>query len=231
MTPQSSPTPIPAAAFPTTCWSRVLGGGRRPDLEELARLYWHPVYAAIRARGADHHDAHDLTQEFFVWLMERGVLARAERSRGRFRAFLKTVLQRFLIGRHRRAHARGRGLASPAVDAAPSAEPSPDEVLDAAWRAALVQQAFDGLQRELEAAGRGRHFAVFREFFTAVEAPDYRALAARHEISTAQVSNALQYCKRRYRALLRAAVLDTVTDEESLRAELRWLFGPQEAER
>ena len=38
------------------------------------------------------------------------------------------------------------------------------------------------------------------------------------------VSNALAYAKKRYRAHLRQAVVETVHNDDELRAELAWLF-------
>ena len=49
-------------------------------------------------------------------------------------------------------------------------------------------------------------------------------MAERHGISKVDVSNALAYAKRRYRAQLRAAVQETVQSDGDLRAELAWLF-------
>jgi RNA polymerase sigma-70 factor (ECF subfamily) len=57
-------------------------------LEELCGKYWHPVYAFIRHSGINHHDAQDLTQEFFSRLIEKRYLDAVDRDRGRFRCFL-----------------------------------------------------------------------------------------------------------------------------------------------
>jgi DNA-directed RNA polymerase specialized sigma24 family protein len=63
----------------------------RAALEELYRLYCYPVYAFIRRRGHGRQDAQDLTQDFFVHLMEKGTLSRADPQRGRFRNFLHSA--------------------------------------------------------------------------------------------------------------------------------------------
>jgi DNA-directed RNA polymerase specialized sigma24 family protein len=68
----------------------------RIALEELYRLYCYPVYAFIRRRGHGRQDAQDLTQDFFVHLLAKGALGRAEPQRGRFRNFLLGALDHFL---------------------------------------------------------------------------------------------------------------------------------------
>ena len=60
----------------------------RAALEELYRLYCYPVYAFIRRRGHSRQDAQDLTQDFFIHLLEKNTLSRADPQRGRFRNFL-----------------------------------------------------------------------------------------------------------------------------------------------
>ena len=68
-----------SGAFATTHWSLVLIAatsdtrGALAALEELCSKYWYPVYAFIRQRGSDSHDAEDLTQAFFAYfLREKG---------------------------------------------------------------------------------------------------------------------------------------------------------------
>src|SRR4026207_1213344 len=81
--------------FPSTHWSVVLAAGRsqtEPDiagaaLGELCQAYWAPLYSFVRGRGYSVHDAQDLTQSFFAYLLERKVYARADRQKGKFRTF------------------------------------------------------------------------------------------------------------------------------------------------
>ena len=102
--------------FPETVWSSLVGaaGPKGPDrekaLEELASLYWRPVYKYIRtAGGATIEDAKDLTQEFFGYLLQADVLAKYDRERARFRTFLKAVLGNFLSTTRRDANRLKRG--------------------------------------------------------------------------------------------------------------------------
>ena len=76
--PESPPSP---ESFASTHWSLVLRARRQADtaahvaLESLCRRYWLPLYAYVRRRVASVEEAQDLTQEFFVRLLEKQVLA------------------------------------------------------------------------------------------------------------------------------------------------------------
>ncbi|MSR61290.1 MAG: sigma-70 family RNA polymerase sigma factor [Planctomycetes bacterium] len=227
--------------FPTTIWSQVRLGGasagapaRDEALAELARRYQAPAEAYLRAAlRLSREEAHELFQEFFAWMLSSDFLAKAERERGRFRAFVKVALKRFASDARRRelAQKRGGGERPVALDAedvpelADRSAQSPEELLDQAWKAALIDGAFARLRTELEARGRAPAFAVFADTYLAAgPEPDYKTLAARHGCTTTDISNWLQRAKQRFRELLRAAVLETVRDPAELGAELAWLF-------
>ena len=221
------------SAFPSTRWSRILASGDARDLEALARTYWRPIraYLAARFRLGDD-DADDLAQEAFAWMLETRFLDRADPDRGRFRGLLKKALGRFAVERLRRdAAQRGGGRVHEAIepdrDPADPKLPSPDQVLDAAWRRELVERARGTLEAGLAAEGRSSTWLVFRDWFLDEDAGtdlDHAALAARHGISKADVSNRLEYAKRRFRAVLRALVAETTDSDDALRDELAWLF-------
>jgi RNA polymerase sigma-70 factor (ECF subfamily) len=52
-------------------------------LEKFCCLYWYPLYACIRRRGHDAHDAEDLTQEFSARLLKKNSLAEIQPEGGR----------------------------------------------------------------------------------------------------------------------------------------------------
>src|SRR5436309_9879410 len=108
-------SPYEQADFATTQWSVVLRAAQPDDsaarsaLEMLCRRYWFPLYAFARRWAPDVHEAQDLTQEFFLRLLERNSLATASPSRGRFRSFLLASLKNFLANEWDRATAQKRG--------------------------------------------------------------------------------------------------------------------------
>src|SRR5688572_30669103 len=97
----SDDLPRSAREFTTTHWSVVLaaghssGPGARQALEKLCASYWFPLYAFIRRQGHNPHDAQDLTQQFFVWLIEHKQLSAAGMEHGKFRSFLLAMLKHF----------------------------------------------------------------------------------------------------------------------------------------
>jgi RNA polymerase sigma-70 factor (ECF subfamily) len=236
MRPRAMGSPDRSPAFPSTRWSRLLAPGGERDLEALAQAYWQPIQAFLRARlrcGDD--DASDLAQEAFAWMLASDLFAKADPARGRFRGFLKRALSNFAVEHLRRMSAQKRGGAAghapleAAGEVADKRGTSPEDALDDAWRRELLERASQELQRELEGSGRTTYWSVFRDFFLAgEEQPDHATLARRHGITRTDVSNWLDYGKRRYRAILRAFVADTVSTAAELDDELRWLFGGAE---
>ena len=67
---------LDAAANPTS--------DSRASLAALCKAYWPPIYAFIRRNGYDRDHAEDLTQAFFVTMLEKNYLAQADRERGGF---------------------------------------------------------------------------------------------------------------------------------------------------
>src|SRR6202022_1556365 len=92
-----------ADRFATTHWSVILsanptGGGQRGNeaLAQLCQTYWRPIFAFVCRRGYTASDAQDLTQDFFVMVLEGNLLKLADPTRGRFRSLLLKSLKNFL---------------------------------------------------------------------------------------------------------------------------------------
>ena len=94
--------------FATTHWSVVLAAGRSESeqqaaaLQQLCNAYWYPLYAYVRWRGHGPENAQDLTQEFFLRLIEKKWLSSVAPKGARFRSFLLTMLKAFLANAHDR---------------------------------------------------------------------------------------------------------------------------------
>src|SRR5580700_6089309 len=113
MSPWLSSTAGERIRFETTQWSLVSAAGedeeKRDALEGLYRSYCSPVYSFVRRHGYSRQDAQDLTQDFFVHLMEKNALTRADPNRGKFRRFLLGSLEFFLRHADARARTEKRG--------------------------------------------------------------------------------------------------------------------------
>lgn len=233
------------AAFPSTRWSVLAPGSaagaseRANALELLAQCYAEPIRAFLRqALRRDGGAAEDITQDFFVWMIESAFLNKVDARRGSFRAFLKTALRHYVQDRDRRERAQKRGGAHriESLDhdssrreqqpAASDARTDPDQALDEAWRTELIQGALGDIEAQLREQDRSRVFEVFRAYFLD-PAPevDYQAIATRFAIKLTDVSNDLVRAKQLFRAALQRRVRETVSSPIDQQAELVWLFG------
>src|SRR5436190_10884823 len=88
--------------FPVTRWTLVVAAGdpqrkeARSALVSLCENYWYPLYAYLRRRGYPADQAQELTQEFFIRVLEGRYVDRADPGKGRCRAFVLTCLKFFV---------------------------------------------------------------------------------------------------------------------------------------
>jgi RNA polymerase sigma-70 factor (ECF subfamily) len=234
----------PAAGdFPTTHWSRVLAAGdpgspsAREALAELCHSYWFPLYAYIRRRGHDPDRAQELTQDLFVRLLEKDVLAAADPARGRFRAYLRAVCADFLANRRdwERARKRGGDRVFIPIDVAeaevryagePAHEWTAERLFDRSWALILLGRVLDRLRREYDRAGQAATFAELSPVLTeGTGVVPYATLAERLGTTEGAVRVAVHRLRRRYGALLRAEIGATVDDPAEVDHEIRDLFS------
>jgi hypothetical protein len=77
-----------AGLFHTTHWTLVMASAHyqsqigRAALAALCQIYWYPLYAFARGRGHSPHDAQDLTQGFFLQILEHRALSQVGRLKG-----------------------------------------------------------------------------------------------------------------------------------------------------
>jgi DNA-directed RNA polymerase specialized sigma24 family protein len=236
-------------AFVTTRWSLILSGGgskskeqeTRAALAELCRIYWRPIFAFICRRGYSTQDAEDLTQDFFVVILEGDWLQNADPSRGRFRSLLLKSLKNFLNDAADKIHARKRGgdVSFISWDSWIAEAPSelsmstqslnslpPEQLFDVRWAATVVERALRRLREECERKGRWRVFDVLSAYLT-VEREDVSCanLATKLLVPQSTVKKLLYHMRQRYRWLLRDEVAQTVENPADIEDELRHLCG------
>jgi RNA polymerase sigma-70 factor (ECF subfamily) len=228
--------------FTTTKWSQVLAagqadaGGSREALSRLCESYWYPLYAYVRRWGYDADQAQDLTQEFFARLLEKHYLRAADPARGRFRSFLLASLKHFLANERDRAGAVKRGgrmtvvpLEIENAEGRYSLEPpdgeTPERVYERRWALTLLERTLARLSREFEAAGKRAQFARLEGYLTGEqETLPYAKLALELGMSEGAIKVAVHRLRRRFGALLREEVGETVSMPEQVDDEIRDLF-------
>lgn len=230
--------------FLTTHWSMVQAAGDKQSPEfaramsDLCELYWYPVYAFVRRRGADVDRAQDLTQGFFSRLLEKDTLRAADPDRGRFRSFLLSALK-FYLGDERdreRAQKRGGGLKPVSLDvdveAAESryileADPdqTPDKVFYRRWAMELLDHTHERLRDELQNTGDPERSIRLAAFLTSEGGgATYAEVAAELGMSEGAVKVAVHRLRKRFGTLLREEVARTVVDPADIDEELRFLL-------
>jgi len=232
-----------AGRFAATRWSVVLTAGQAASpqagraLEELCRAYWYPLYAYVRRRGYDVHEAEDLTQEFFARLLAKNYLADVDRTKGKFRSFLLASLKHFLANEWDHAHAAKRGGGQPLLSldtqtaetryrSEPADELTPEKLLERQWALALLDQVLDRLEAEFAADGKRALFDQLKVFLTEGKgANSYAAIATRLQTTEGAVKVAAHRLRRRYRELLREEVSHTVASPTEIEEEIQNLFA------
>ena len=211
----------------------------RRALADLCRIYWRPVFAFICRRGRSVPDAQDLTQSFFLMLLEGSLLQRADPNRGRFRSLLLTALKQFLIDDSLRKSALKRGgnmqfvswdawmAEAPSNFAIPAAEAESwpaEKLYDVRWAATAVEHALRRLGEECESRGRRRVFDVLGDWLAAErEDVSYKELSKTLGVPETSVKRLLHQLRIRYRELLREEVAQTVEKSGDVDEELRYL--------
>lgn len=229
------------AEFTTTQWSVVVAAGDAQTtqsaaaLEALCRAYWHPLYAYVRRRGHSPEEAQDLTQEFFAALFKKCV-AHADPERGRFRTFLLTSLQHFLVSEWRKTEREKRGggqvfvawdadAAEKSYAAESPGELTSEEVYEKRWAITLMERVVARLRDEYMTAEKGRLFEALKNCVWGDEPPrPYAELATELGLSEGAVKTSVHRLRRRCREVLRAEVAQTVARPEDVDEELRHLI-------
>jgi RNA polymerase sigma-70 factor (ECF subfamily) len=240
--------------FATTRWSLILTSAglegddqkARRALAELCRLYWRPIFSFVCRRGHSAEDAQDLTQDFFLMMLEGNWLRHADPNRGRFRSLLLKSLQNFLNDATAKRHARKRGgdvefvswddwmAEAPSqltVPAKALESWSAERLFDLRWAATVVEQAVRRLREECESRGKLRAFETLRSCLGA-ERQDvsYSDLSKALGAPEATVKRLVHRLRQRYRELLREEVAETVADPAEVDDEIRHLCGVLAAE-
>jgi DNA-directed RNA polymerase specialized sigma24 family protein len=211
--------------------------GSQAALGELYRIYWYSLYGYVRRRGHAPEEAQDLTQGFFLHLLEHKTLARADPLKGKFRSFLLGSLQNYLSTEADRARClkRGGGVEFVALDMQDAedryrSEPvdalTPEKVFAARWAMALLGEAMNRLRREYATGHNVATFEALKAFLdvgNSKEPPTYEQAAAVLQASGAAVKTLIHRLRKQYTALVREEIGRTVSNPADVDAEIHEL--------
>jgi RNA polymerase sigma factor (sigma-70 family) len=228
-----------AFIFPTTQWTAVVNAAKSDEAENrqdaltaLCREYWMPLYAFSRRLGNDRHDAQDLTQGFFAFLLERDVLRTANRDLGTLRTFLLRVFQRYISDVQDREHAQKRGggvrLCSLDItegehlaDTVGAGTETPEMLYDRAWAHSVLRGALQKLRAIEIAAGRELMFSVLEPRLNpdSEQETSYEGAAAHLDMTTEAVRQAVSRLRKKFRDCLRERIAATLQEPDDARID------------
>lgn len=201
--------------FRTTVWSRLgeAAAGRNTALDTFVVAYRPPVLAFLRGRGLSAEEAEDVTQEVFLRLLDRGLLARGDAAKGRFRSYLIGITLRVLSEWRRHEGALKRGGAHGHISLEQAPDPAVTTEFESLWLRELVQRAL----AEVERANADHH----RLLLLAGEGRTPAEIAARTGRSEGATRTALHRARKRLATAVRAEVAAYCSSQEEYEAELQ----------
>ena len=232
--------------FPRTRWSLIVAARsadaqvRQQALDVLIAAYWKPVYKYIRLRWEkDNEQARDLTQDFFLRLLDKDFLGRFDPRRARLRTFLRVCVDGMISNQEKAARRLKRGgdvqVLSLEFESAegelqqievPSSE-SMEEFFEREWARNIFSLALEQLRQECEQRGKQIHFQLL-ELYDVDEAGKeltYQQVAQRFGLKTSDVTNYLAYARREFRRILLEQLRGMTGSEEEFRREAQSLLG------
>jgi RNA polymerase sigma factor (sigma-70 family) len=236
--------------FPPTRRS-VLEAVRSIDIEEqehaleaLCAAYWRPVYKYIRLRWKrPAEEAQDLTQGFFLELLERELLEKFDPKKGRLRTYLRVCVDSLVMNEDKASKRQKRGGTIPHValdfSAAeeelgatvmdPSAIASPESLeqfFEKEWVRSLFALAVEDLRQLCLDRERERTFHLFEAYdLEGNEKISYDQLSKEYGISVTDVTNALAWARREFRKIALERLRELCGSEEEFQREARAAFG------
>lgn len=226
--------------FRTTSWSRIQSikdpdeAQQRVALQELVEIYWPAVYAFLRRQRHNRDAAAELTQAFFSdVVVGRSLFERAEACSGRLRTLLLRALRNYCIDRVRRDRPWAAPVSLPMhleeeeAKLRSISDTDSGTAFERRWALSLFEEALRRCEAHFLRTGRGGHWTLFEQRVlvpaaTGNSPPPYATDSAAHALGTsAKAAAAVQVVKRRFVALLREVVAETVENPADVDQEVR----------
>ena len=234
-----------AVSFPVTHRS-VIDRIRSDDAQvrqgafgDLAEGYWRPSYHYLRLHWRLTPDeAEDMVQAFFATAFEKRYVERYDPSKARFRTFLRTCLDRFVMNVRKAESTVKRGGAAERLSldfpgaerelAAHATAPAADaeDLFQRETIRTLFARTVADLADQYRRDDREVVFRVFEKYdLSDDEAITYEAIARDLGLPVTQVTNFLYQARRRFRERVLVHLRSLVGSDEEFRIEARELFG------
>lgn len=124
-------------------------------------LYEPAIKRFVTYHDSDH-DPEDVAQEIFLKLVNVVKSGGYSPTKGRFRAFLATMIRRHLVSLYRKDQARGAGMFVDIDEVELTVPPDIAEQIDAKWRMARHQSAIEHVLTKTAISAQSR--AIYRAY-------------------------------------------------------------------
>jgi RNA polymerase sigma-70 factor (ECF subfamily) len=196
----------------------------------LLSRYLSPMKVYLTQRRRLRADEADDVLQGFVGdkILDANFVAAADRRRGRFRSFLLTSLDHYLIDRLRER--RSESVTTNEVPEDPPAPETPDP-FDVDWARQVVHEALRRTEEECRDGGRNDVWAMFEArvvgpTLLGQAAPPYEQLVSQFGFeSPSSASNCLVTAKRMFARALRAVVAEYAGEDANVEEELADLMA------
>jgi len=227
--------------FLTTHWSLIEDIKSKEDkdralIDLLLRTYWKPIYCYLRRKGYNNEQAKDLTQGFFhEVVLNRHLVQRAERCKGRFRSFLLHAVNQYLINIRTAEGAKkhiptNKLVRLETIDFADAPQAishfGPEDTYNYAWLSALLDQILSEVEAKCRRDGMEVHWNIFHDRVVQSILEDAEPLSLgdiceKYGIEDEKkASNMNITVKRRFQSALKQYISNTVTSEANVVEEL-----------
>lgn len=225
--------------FPTTRWSRVRAAGESvaegdEAFSALCDDYWPAIFAYVRRLGFAEADAQDLTQGFFVHLLEHRTVRRADPQRGKFRSFLLGALKNYLANEAARAGRQKRGgereifsFDDPGQTIAePSVEAEAVRSFEERWATEVMRRSVARLREKFRSENRAELFRVLERFLGEATVTEEAARAL--DSSIGALRTAVSRLRKQFGDQIRLEIARTVSAPHLIEEEFRYLRSVME---
>jgi RNA polymerase sigma-70 factor (ECF subfamily) len=228
--------------FGATCWTAIESiaskddAGSRALVGDFLKAYWKPVYCYLRHKGHNSEQAKDLTQGFFhEVVLGRGLIQRADRTKGRFRTLLLRALDRYLVSVHRKETAQKRipeqkliSLEDSTFGELPeeAGNLNSDEVFHYTWVCELLDRMIEQVEAECHRNGMAVHWNMFNDrvlhpILTYAEPLSLEELCRKYGINEATKASRMIFAvKRRFQAAAKRLLRESVASEQEIDEEM-----------
>lgn len=222
--------------MPSTMWTLLTRArdGNAGELDVLLRQYRPPVLAFVRSLVRDPEEAEDVAQEVFVTVLQDGILAKADRLKGKFRSLLLAVARHVVSERWRARTALKRGGTQRplSLDHADSSGGIPlrnrleapvaaDLEFDTLWVDNLIRIGMNRLREQSTREGTGYFDALFA---VVNDGAAYAEIAERLGVTITDVKNYVHQARLKLRRFILQEIHSYSPSREAAQAEIDYLM-------